>query len=455
MAATPIPVRSDRQLFVDDYLIEEMSGCSRRLHSPTREQPAIVSDRPWEHAGPAAERPWDQNTIATYGVAFEDGGRFRMWYRCYLPNRYSAYAESDDGVHWEKPSLGLIEFNGSTRNNLVWTGPGGELQPFRDGNPDVSDDERYKAVLRIKPDRLFILGSPDGLAWRFLQDEPITIEGPFDSGNVPFWDTWRREYVLYARGVAGAGNFKGGVRWIRRSTSSDFRSWTPFENIDCGDAPYEHLYTNACVQYPRAPGTYLMFPSRFVEARSPDPEWGSPGVNDAVFMSSRDGLRFDRSFMEAFVRPGLDKGNWHERSVYIETGVLQTSPHEISLYGLENSSMVSARLTRYGLRTDGFVSVNSGYSGGQMTTKPLTFTGGQLELNYSTSAVGTVKVEVQDAAGTPQPGFALDDCPEMFADEIEGEVRWTGGADLSGLAGTPIRLRFILKDADVYAFRFH
>jgi hypothetical protein len=78
-----------------------------------------------------------------------------------------------------------------------------------------------------------------------------------------------------------------------------------------------------------------------------------------------------------------------------------------------------------------------------------------MELNYSTSAVGTVKVEIQDDRGNALPGFTLDDCPEMFADEIEGAVRWEGGSDVSSLAGKPIRLRFKLNDADIYAFKFN
>ena len=73
------------------------------------------------------------------------------------------------------------------------------------------------------------------------------------------------------------GSFKGGVRWIRRSTSTDFLNWTPLEPIDAGDTPFEHLYTNACVPYMRAPGVYLMFPSRYVIEHTPDPAWeGGP-----------------------------------------------------------------------------------------------------------------------------------------------------------------------------------
>jgi len=363
------------------------------------------------------------------------------------------YAESTDGIRWEKLRLGLIEFQGSKENNLVWSGPGNNMAPFLDGRPDVPAEERYKAIVRTRS--VFALASPDGLRWRMMQEEPILTEGPFDSHNVAFWDPWREEYVVYARGVAGEGDFKGGVRWIRRATSGDFLHWTPLVSIDAGDAPFEHLYTNACVPYERAPGTYLMFPSRFVPERGPIPDWpyGS-GLSDIVFMSSRDGLRFDRSFMEAFVRPGLDPGNWHERALYMERGILQTSPTELSLYGMENWRLPSVCIRRFALRTDGFVSVCAGYAGGEFTTRPFVFEGDELELNYATSAVGSVRVEIQDAEGHPQPGFGLDACPELFGDEVAGTVRWEGDADLRALAGTPVRLRFVLKDADLFAFRF-
>ena len=75
-------------------------------------------------------------------------------------------------------------------------------------------------------------------------------------------------------------------------------------------------------------------------------------------------------------------------------------------------------------------------------------------MNYSTSAVGSVQVEIQDVEGRPVSGFSLSDGSEKFGDEIEGVFRWDSEVDLSGLAGTTVKLRFVLKDADLYAFRF-
>jgi hypothetical protein len=158
--------------------------------------------------------------------------------------------------------------------------------------------------------------------------------------------------------------------------------------------------------------------------------------------------------MEAFVRLGPDKANWHERAIYMERGIHQTSPTEISLYGTEGLRTRSVKIRRYTVRTDGFVSVNAGASGGEFTTYPMIFSGDSLELNYSTSAAGSVKVEIQDAAGVAFPKYSLADCPDHFGDKIEGKVRWHGGDSLIGLSGKPVRLRFALTDADLYAFRF-
>jgi hypothetical protein len=159
-------------------------------------------------------------------------------------------AESDDGITWTKPMLDVIALDGSKKNNLIWKGPGKNVAVFQDGNPDAIGDAKYKAIARGDrgndgDDTLLAMSSPDGIHWRLMFDTPIFDDGPFDTHNIAFWDTWRKEYVLYARSAHGLGSFKGGVRWIRRSTSSNFEDWTPWEQIDCGDTPWEDLYTNA------------------------------------------------------------------------------------------------------------------------------------------------------------------------------------------------------------------
>ena len=117
------------------------------------------------------------------------------------------------------------------------------------------------------------------------------------------------------------------------------------------------------------------------------------------------------------------------------------------------------------MRLDGFASVNAPYSGGEMLTRPFTFEGRELVLNYATSAAGSVKVELQEdnpaheyadpePPGKPIPGHALGDADEIIGDEIERTVTWNGNPDVSKPAGKPVRLRFVMKDADLYSLRF-
>ena len=124
--------------------------------------------------------------------------------------------------------------------------------------------------------------------------------------------------------------------------------------------------------------------------------------------------------------------------------MVPTSPEEMSIY-------VNDR--RYTLRTDGFVSV-AATGRGEVLTKPLTFGGAELVLNFATSAAGLVRVEVRGRSGKPLPGFGLRDCDAMVGDHTGRAVTWRGSTDLSALAGRPVRLRFVLDDADLYSMQF-
>jgi hypothetical protein len=238
-----------------------------------------------------------------------------------------------------------------------------------------------------------------------------------------------------------------------------------------GGSEIEHLYTNMTTPYERAPGIYFMFAKRFVPWRKTDAKWPYEGLSETVLLSSRDGQRFERTFMEPFVRPGLDPLNWHDRAIMMARGILQTSPTELSLYYFEHYRSDSIQLRRATVRPDGFISVSAPYSGGEFTTKPLIMEGAELELNFSSSVTGSIRVEVQDETGKSIPGFRLQDCDEIFGDQLERVVTWRRGhadvldenlkeipnkpSDLSrALRGKTIRLRFVMKAADLYSFRF-
>ncbi|MBL8296209.1 MAG: hypothetical protein JNN08_30475 [Bryobacterales bacterium] len=439
-------------LLLDDAEIESEENLRRVLHSPTPKEVVVELDRPYEDS-----TMYDPTVI-------HENGRYRMWYRANFNARpfYTGYAESTDGIRWTKPDLGLIEYASSKQNNIVWPVPGGKghtLSFFRDDNPRTPASERYKAI-GLESEQvdgktravLYGMVSEDGLRWRQAQPEPIVrapLDDPqFDAHNIALWDSARNQYVIYARGWA-----RHKVRDIRRFTSTDFRNWSEPRYVDFGGAPIEELYKNAAIPYFRRPDIILMFPKRFLPQRKFDPQWKEDGLSDVVFTFSRDGLRFDRRFMEAFIRPGPDPLNWHERAIEAGPTLVPAGPSEMALYYMEHYRSPKVRVRRGILRTDGLVSLRGGYQGGSLVTRPLRMEGSQLLLNYSTSAVGRVRVEIQDSTGGPVAGFALADCPEIFGDEIDRKVSWKSGGDFARLAGQTVRLKIEIKDGDLYSYR--
>src|SRR5690606_37001607 len=113
----------------------------------------------------------------------------------------------------------------------------------------------------------------------------------------------------------------------------------------------------------------------------------------------------------------------------------------------------SAHIKRYSLRIDGFASLSAGYDGGEAITKPFVFKGSELEINYSTSAAGSVKVEILDEQQRPIPGYSFSEAQEIIGNETARIVLWKSQKNVSELVGKPIRLKFYLKDADLYSFK--
>ncbi|MCY3778409.1 MAG: hypothetical protein OXH11_20740, partial [Candidatus Aminicenantes bacterium] len=338
----------------------------------------------------------------------------------------------------------------------------GNLSVLKDPNPDVPPGERYKGIVRGRS-RILGLVSEDGIRWKPSQEQPLIDSHPVDSHNILIWDPHLERYAIYLRAIRrvpgdprDATSWKTlGVRWVRRSLSRDFRNWSEPRLIESGSSPIEQFYTNDTVVYERAPTYFLMFPSRFVVERVPVPDWpAGSGVNDIVLLSSRDGLNWDRTFREAFLRPGPDPNVWHERALYMEHGILQTGPRELSMFAMQNWRTDDNHIRRLSLRLDGFASVHGDYDGGILITRPLVFEGSELEINFATSAVGSLRFELRDGSNNPLSGFGLQDCDEVYGDEIDRVVKWKGSPDVSSLAGRPVRLHIQLRDADLYSFRF-
>lgn len=481
--AEPAKIGTARQLFVDDQFIDMRRNVELQPHQPVTREVAIAFDQPWE------------NGVLAYVSVMKDGDRYVMYYRGTNADdalaktgpagiqshnwTYMARAESKDGITWTKPSLGVVSFNGSKDNNLVWPNdtnkpwrtsnyPGTDFFPFIDGNPACPPEQRYKALANLGEYALVALVSPDGINWKPLQTEPVIAylkpDPMMDPPSISFWDPNTKQYVAYCRNW-----INGRIRGSRRLTSPDFIHWSEPVQISYIGGEVEHLYTTMAVAYDRAP-LYFYFSKRFARTDRMDKIKGG-GFSEIVFLSSRDGVHFNHSFMEPFVGPGLDQKNWGPRGIMMGRGILQTSPTELSLYYNENYGHPTARVRRATIRPDGFVSVHAPWEGGEFTTKPFVLEGDELEINYSTSVAGFVRVEILDADGNPIPGFRAEDCYEIFGDELDRTVVWKKGhadildenhvekpispANVSfALGGQVVRLRFVMKAAHLYSFRF-
>ena len=505
-------IDSRLEMFIDHYLIDRMEGgANLKLHAPVFKGMVLSFDNPWEGACTGFVTVIkDGDLYRMYYI----GLPLRVL-SDYEDTTFS-YAESRDGITWTKPNLGLVDYNGSKNNNilLAWDRKEGyvhNLSPFLDTRPGVPPSERFKAVGSGNngwPERLlYTLASPDGIHWKKLGVSDKFPLGRFDTQNTAFWSETEQRYVLFCReyipsdpvwdlarrlaedkpgskipirnrGLDYTWRHSDGFRTIVKATSTDAIHWENQQRMSFGNTPMEELYTFHATPYFRAPYLIVGTPMRYVPHRSAMTQKEYEGikihplyanestqaefagnspmrneVSDTVLITSRGGFRFDRTFMEGFVRPGLDIRNWVSRNGMAATGLIQTGPDEMSLYVQQHYAQPSAGIGRYAIRLDGFASVNAPYSGGEFVTKPLVFQGSELVLNVSTSAAGSVSVELQDQDGEPIPGYTLEEAEVIVGDRIERPVVWRAG-DLKQFSGRPMRLRFVMKDADLYSIRF-
>ncbi len=495
-----IHIGSRRELFLDDYLIGRMvDGAKLLLHTPVRREVVFRMEAPWE------------SNAGSYQSIIREHGRYRIYYQGGYDaptlnhpewktpldpdtDKLVCVIESTDGIHWTRPELGLCEWKGIRNNNIVMTDRIAEKVRgcvlhtafWRDENPACPDEEKYKAVIAgFEPRGLYLMVSPDGYRFSLKQDKPFWTQGKFDSQNLAFWDPVHKIYRVYYRVFTQGGLhpiFDGmGLRQIATVSTPDFEHFSEPIPLSYQDAEAIALYTNQVQPYLYAPHILMGFPARYVDN---DEKWDAsmlamPGleerafraamhirygtvVTDAVFMSSRDGVAFHR-WNEAFIRPGpRQRHSWVYGDNYIFWGMIPTkstvedAPDELSLYATDGCwEDNGTEFRRYTLRQDGFVSVNAPYAGGEFTTQPIVFEGGRLTVNAETSAIGKIRVELQNEAGNPIKGYSLADCYPLSCDSLNAVIRWKEkGSDIRDPAGHPVRVRFVLHDADIYAMQF-
>ena len=482
-------IGSQKQLFIDERFFHSSENIELCMNPPVQDRdPVLIADRPWEQKG-----------IGAYSTAFREAdGKFRLWYDALvdvgLPQegaRRLCYAESDDGLHWEKPSLGLIQFRGSTENNIV--APQVERQSMQGAtvyrDEHAPTDERYKLWSKFRPtdsqltegmrSGLWAMHSPDGIHWQAYSNQPNPPNQSCDTQNMFFWDDSFKCYVGYTRvretqsseEAALAG--KVAYRSIGRITSPDFRTWSrtqivleadekdlaiPVPSKFDNQRPSIDYYTSCAMKYESAQDVYLMFPSVYYH-------WGEdgfPATMDTQLLSSRDGIRWRRQGnRRPFLQHGMDD-EVHSGMIFANPWLIPVDD-ELWLYyaGMAHNHGAdpndvgrSSSLFRAYIRRDGFVSADAGFSGGQFITPVLQFAGNRLEVNLDGGAGGWLQIEIQDTAGQPLFGFRLTDTDPVVGNAINKTVTWQGKADVSELIGKPVRLRFVLRAMKLYAFQF-
>lgn len=489
-----IDIEDRREMFWSDYLIDKDRTTARlKVNQPVKLEPPIYMDA-----------PWDGNSISYPQIIFADG-EYRMYYLTGLHDGKNAVTglagtvicmlTSKDGIEWTRPNLGVFEWNGSKDNNIVMQEIDGLILDnffiLQDENPDCPPDEKYKGLTMVENHdhpfpaerELWCWTSPDGFHFKkgwMMTDGSVPNGGIFDSMNIAYWDSEKGKYVSYVRGLhdAPGRGTANGLRDIRYMESDDFKVWSNPVILNYGDSDDYELYTNNIQKYYRAPHVLVGFPTRYTErhwwTRNND-FMGEENValrksaaeklerlgfvqTDGLFMSSHDGLNWHRFDEAMFSCDAENPYNWVYGDGYPAYGMIETPrpyPHntnEISMYLIEGHQRVKPnRMYRYTIRLDGFASYRADYEQKVVCTKPLMFEGNTLTLNFKTSARGYIFVRVLDYYGKPFEGFQSY---EIFGDAYDRPVLFDSGADLSKLKGKPIRLEFVMSDADIYSMKF-
>jgi hypothetical protein len=478
LADWPVKIGSKRQLFVDNNLVASAEDVRRTIHQPTK------------HSGNPVLQGVDTNEGGTRLILLQadrdlETGLFQVWYTTRYEFHFpgtemmgrfpTLYAESRDGINWRRPNLGLLEVNGSKRNNWVLYGRMYGLMH----NPDESDpSRRYLAAVLHEPpyarEGLYLYASPDKLRWTRIREEPIVAHkhksptfplGGFDDTTIVRWDQLLGKFVCDAEVRRSGAPFRG--RCI--CTSDDLIHWsaprmTIFQDaIDDTDA---QVYGHVAFPYE---SMWIGFPRLL--------RWERTGWKqvEVELSASRDGVNWVR-IGDTDKKPV--RRNWSglgNRPVFLPLGGPDDWDRDFTdvanngpiLVGDElwffyrgsrnlrpdgkNDWIFAVGLAK--LRRDGFVSIDAGTEPGTLTTRPLTLSGNTLHIN-ATASGGSLKVGLAGMDGKPLPGFGIDDCVTLVGDGTDQIVRWKEKDDLSAAKerAEHIRLQFEMTNAELYSF---
>ena len=469
--AEPVPISSAVQLFVDDYLIDTAEGMRRTVHQWEKYpgNPVLRADKPWEFGG---------RYISDLSVIYDEQEKvFKAWYWTLndedseIPTskiKSMCYATSEDGINWQKPNLGLFEFQGSKDNNIVMASRWeqikslptlftfGAIKTPRDPDPR----RRYKSCFYERPpgakymsaqDGVWGAISHDGIHW--VKSKTLIMNSVGDTVGF-FYDSIHDSYVCFGKRYTDRGRSRF------QCESKDFVNWTEphliLKTDNKDDQPCD-LYNNTGFVW----GDMLLGWLR-VFYHSKDP-YKHRLVVELIY--SRDGLNWSRMPGRQTVLDVGPDGSYDRTNQSPATGQPIVVGDRMYMYYGADTRYHDGGGEHHGhiclgtLRRDGFVSMDATPRGGALTTKPLLLTGEQsasepiqVHVNVK-SDWGHCRIELLDEAGTPIPGYAGNDADDIVADTVDTIVTWGGRGDIGRLVGRPLRLRFHLQNARLYSFR--
>ncbi len=467
-AGEKVPTLGDAvQLFVDLDRVEALDNVKQVFHPAERHpaNPVLRQVKPWED-----ER-------STWGSVIYDAEAkiFKAWYggksgrkKEYRPGSLSdcsvlCYATSKDGIHWDRPDLGLHEVMGTKKNNVVISDDHHNGLDHWESilkDPLAKDPQRrYLALGWSSFDwdgpmaGIYTMTSPDGLRWTHTKEPVFHYHprpgskdlGPVGDSHSLMIDTLRRRYVAYLRALPNRSF----------STSPDFVAWTPPRLClrarpgEVSNTIYNHMgfvygdrYLGLLSYFVRDPKNPLV--TVWLLSSRDGETWHRPDTGRPLIDVGAVG-EWDRFNLRLTGAPPIRVGN--QLYIYYRSTANRHSP-----YTGRDTTDRGGGLGLATLRVDGFASLQAGYDGGRVTTKPFRCRGSRLYVNAKAD-FGRLRAEVLDAEGKPVPGFSHADCQPMTADSVDQPLRWKAKASLESLKGKTLRLRFHLENVRLYSFR--
>jgi hypothetical protein len=459
-----IPIDTGRQLFVDDFLIEETT-LTRQFHLARKleDNPVLKPETPLEK-----QRGLPVATPKGGGVWWDpEENVFKMWYEAGWLGTL-AYATSTDGLHWERPQTPVHPVT----NGLLYSLRPDSTTLFLD-HFAATPSERFKLFLRGPGGALshgYSMTSPDGITWN-----PPVPTGELGDRSTLFFNPFREKWVYSIRSSGRLGVRGGRARYYREHsdflegakwTDDDLVFWAKADRLDPPDPAIgdrAQLYNLDAIAYESL--MLGLFQIHRGPANSVCMEQGIPKITELSLAYSRDGFHWHRPDRAAFIPATRQPGDWDRGYVQSVGGVCLIVGEELWFYYIGfsgdqsnnhpdwmlNGMYANGSTGIAKLRRDGFASLSAPAEGGTLTTRPVTFTGQHLFVNVD-APQGKLRAEILDANGTAIAPFNVGNSRAIVTDSTLAELRWIGVEDLTALHGQPVRIRFHLENGNLYSF---